>query len=168
MGLGIIKRPAVLKRPMARSILRRPSGIGLAAIAPKRGKRLMYRRPCGKTAKVYNYTRLPNMQRTPSTLCLNLQDVYTLSKRELLRRLLRIGLLVRMKRCPSCGGSVTSVYDDMNYQGRCRHKHCHIRIGWMRDNPLFFSGHGARSIRDQLAPLLSAVLGMSTVKTCPI
>ena len=130
----------------------------------KRGKHLMYKRPSGKTIKRLTYTRIRDEKKKPTSWCLTLRDVHTLSARVLLRRLLCIGLLFRLKTCPTCGGRIHSIYDNNLNQGRCKSWKCHRWIRWTCKNRFFFSNHGARPIKEQLGPLLAYVVGMVTNK----
>ena len=152
------------RRPSGQMIRKRPAGIGHGAISHKRGKELMFKRPAGKCVRGRTYTRTGPACKRPSHWCLTQRDVHSLTTRALVRRLCKIGLVFRLKACPTCGMRIKSIYDNNTYQGRCRSKGCHRWISWTCSNPLFISGHGARSIRDQLGPLLAAVIGLNVSK----
>ena len=164
---SIIKKPSAIiykkpsssmKKVINKHTMKKPMG------PPKRSKALMYRRPKVPRRKCAQYVRVDKPSSPVSKWCVSMESIKNLPNREFRRLLLKIGIIKRVHACPKCGSSIKPEYHNETYQGRCNKRSCRYRVCWTTSNPLFCTGHGSTSLKQQMGLMLAMVADLNIAR----
>ena len=116
---------------MGRSVLKTPTSKGLA----------MWRcgllEPCDGiwSDTIYEWHAGFNQKQAQcNQWCIDQNAVAQLTELELMQQLLSTGLLMPLKRYPSCGARLSSIWRDQVFQGLCPRRHCRRRLSWFHEH----------------------------------